>query len=255
MNLDLNKLGIILFPSTRSLAFLDILRKNNIILNEVIVMGTWPFLSNDFINESKKYEYNSFFDLNDDIDTIIKSITKSVKYVSSTDVNSEELYEILNSHQCSQYIFTGGGILKDRVLSQNIDFIHIHPGDINNYRGSTCFYYSYLNEGVISCTSFIMKKEIDKGEIMNICNISQNIRIDSDQKFFTDYIFDPLIRALTLEKLLCQAKLNSSIKTYVLNKYNKHQYHIAHPMIRSLFSLKINENYEENKPQRVLINE
>ena len=50
MNLDLNKLGIILFPSTRSLAFLDILRKNNIILNEVIVMGAWPFLSNDFIN-------------------------------------------------------------------------------------------------------------------------------------------------------------------------------------------------------------
>ena len=64
MNLDLNKLGIILFPSTRSLAFLDILRKNNIILNEVIVMGSWPFLSNEFINESRKYEYHSFFNLN-----------------------------------------------------------------------------------------------------------------------------------------------------------------------------------------------
>ena len=50
MNLNLNKLGIILFPSTRSLAFLDILRKNNIILNEVIVMGSL-FLSNEFIKK------------------------------------------------------------------------------------------------------------------------------------------------------------------------------------------------------------
>lgn len=255
MNLNLNKLGIILFPSTRSLAFLDILRKNNIILNEVIVMGSWPFLSNEFIKESGKYDYHSFFNLNDEIDTILRPISKSVKYVSSTDINSEELSEILNLNKCSQYIFTGGGILKDRVLSQNIDFIHIHPGDINNYRGSTCFYYSYLNEGVISCTSFIMKKEIDKGEIMNICNISQNIKIEYDQKFFIDYIFDPLIRALTLEKLLHQAKSNSFIKTYILKKYNKHQYHIAHPMIRSLFASKINENYEGNKPRRVLINE
>ena len=60
-----------------------------------------------------------------------------------------------------------------------------------------------------------MKKEIDKGEIMNICNISQNIKIEYDQKFFIDYIFDPLIRALTLEKLLHQAKSNSFIKTYI----------------------------------------
>ena len=146
MNLDLNKLGIILFPSTRSLAFLDILRKNNIILNEVIVMGSWPFLSNEFIKESGKYDYHSFFNLNDEIDTILRPISKSVKYVSSTDINSEELSEILNSNKCSQYIFTGGGILKDRVLSQNIDFIHIHPGDINNYRGVLAFIIAILTK-------------------------------------------------------------------------------------------------------------
>ena len=30
---------------------------------------------------------------------------------------------------------------------------------------------------------FHYEKEIDKGEIMNICNISQNIKIEYDQKF------------------------------------------------------------------------
>ena len=100
-----------------------------------------------------------------------------------------------------------------------------------------------------------MKKDIDKGEIINICNISQNIKIEQDQKFFIDYIFDPLIRALTLEKLLHQAMSNSFIKTYILKKYNKSQHHIAHPIIRSLFALKMNENYKDNKPQSILINE
>ena len=45
-----------------------------------------------------------FFNLNDEIDTILRPISKSVKYVSSTDINSEELSEILNSNKCSQYI-------------------------------------------------------------------------------------------------------------------------------------------------------
>ena len=255
MNLDLNKLGIILFPSTRSLAFLDILNKNNIILNEVIVMGSWPFLNDDLLDESKKYQYNNFFNLNDDIDSTLKAITNKIKYVNSTDINSEELYNIINPRRCPQYIFTGGGILKDKILSKGVDFIHVHPGDINNYRGSTCFYYSYLNEGVISCTSFIMKREIDKGEVINICNISHNIKIEQDQKLFIDYIFDPLIRALTLEKLLHQVKINPYIKTFMLKKYNKHQFHIAHPMIRCLFSQKVNDHYRDNKAQNILINE
>ena len=83
----------------------------------------------------------------------------------------------------------------------------------------------------------------------------QIIDVLSNYDGFIDYIFDPLIRALTLEKLLHQVKINPYIKTFMLKKYNKHQFHIAHPMIRCLFSQKVNDHYRDNKAQNILINE
>ena len=52
--MKISNFGIILYPSTRSLAYLHMLSKNNIMPKEVIVMGKWPFLPENIFNLQSK---------------------------------------------------------------------------------------------------------------------------------------------------------------------------------------------------------
>ena len=63
-------------------------------------------------------------------------------------------------------IFSGGGILKKEILELSTKFVHFHPGIVPNYRGSTCFYYSILNDDECGVTAFIMEEGLDVGDVI-----------------------------------------------------------------------------------------
>ncbi len=252
--MKISNFGIILYPSTRSLAYLHMLSTNNILPKEAIVMGKWPFLPNDILLEAKKYSYaEKYFSLNDNLELLIKHKDINLSLIDSTDINSQEIREALSKAECKNFIFTGGGILKKEVLSLDIDFIHVHPGDINYYRGSTCFHYSYLNKQSVSCTTFIMRKELDRGEVLDISHIHQNIFIENDQSFFIDYIYDPFIRSISLKKLFPHLENLKKKKKIRINKFYGHDHYVIHPVLRSLFIKKINNSYRMNDKKGIYI--
>ena len=245
--MKISNFGIILYPSTRSLAYLHMLSKNNIMPKEVIVMGKWPFLPENILIESKKYYYSEkYFSVNDNLEWIIKNKNINLSLIDNTDINSQGLRNILNKSKCKSFIFTGGGILRKEILSLDIDFIHVHPGDINYYRGSTCFYYSYLRNESVSCTTFVMKNELDRGEVLDISRIHQNIFIENDQSCFVDYIYDPFIRSITLERILPYLDGLEKKNNIIINKFHGDDHHVIHPVLRNLFVKKINNTYREN---------
>ena len=252
--MKISNFGIILYPSTRSLAYLHMLSKNNIMPKEVIVMGKWPFLPENILIESKKYSYeDKYFSIDDSLEWIIKNKNINLSSIDDTDINSQELHKILNKTKCKNFIFTGGGILRKEVLSLGIDFIHVHPGDINYYRGSTCFYYSYLRSESVSCTTFIMKNELDKGEVLDISRIHQNIFIENDQSFFVDYIYDPFIRSIALKKALPYLESLEKKNNIIINEFHGDDHHVIHPVLRSLFIKKINNSYTENDEKGIYL--
>ncbi len=253
--MHISNFGIILYPSTRSLAYLHILNKNKIIPKEVIVLGNWPFLSKNILDEANRYDYShKYFPVNDDLD--LQAQYSNISSIDNTDINSQELYTILKKSVCKKFIFTGGGILKEKILSLDINFIHVHPGDIRQYRGSTCFYYSYLNDKTISCTTFIMKKELDKGEVLDIQNIGQNIFIQNDQSIFVDYIYDPYIRSLALEKVLPFLTKDTESKSISIDNFYGQDHHVIHQLFRILFVKQLNKSFQSSKKESIfLINE
>ena len=179
-------------------------------------------------------------------------ILKDYFHVSDTDINSKELVDILDSKRCKEYIFTGGGILRPDILSKNVKFIHVHPGNIINYRGSTCFYYSYLNQKLIECTTFYMSENIDRGDVLDISKIKINLTINSDQKLFIDYILDPTVRALSLQRFL---RLNTDRKINQIDTFENSDCYLIHPALRYLFFQKINENYNPKNDSGIFIND
>ena len=78
----------------------------------------------------------------------------------------------------------------------------MHPGLTRKYRGSTCFYYSILNEGSAGVTAFIMDKGLDTGDI-----IYEKI-FEKPQHRFLDEIYDPHIRSEALLDIMLQNLLN-----------------------------------------------
>ena len=85
--------------------------------------------------------------------------------VQPSDINSAEVVRAVGNASQGFFIFSGGGILKKEMLSAGKKFLHVHPGRLPDFRGSTCFYYSIIAESDVSATAFFLADGIDKGNI------------------------------------------------------------------------------------------
>lgn len=220
------KIGIILLNNNRSKAYIQKITKNDILLNEII-----------FLNDSKiENEYSKIlvktskiygFDISESVKTTLINKKLEFKEFPFTDINSSELIDYIKKTELDYVIFTGGGILKSEILNLKTKFIHLHPGITPNYRGSTCFYYSILNENNCGVTSFIMNEGLDTGDILY-----QRV-FQKPNHLFVDDVFDSYIRSETLIDLLNKdillrqnfEKQNLSIGT---------TYYIIHPVLKHI---------------------
>lgn len=219
------KLGIILTPDSRSKAYLQKIITENIDIDKIIFMNdgrTEKVFTRDEKNISKKYG----FDITESISTTLTSHGSSFKEFNFVDINHPMLIEYLKYNRCDYVIFTGGGILKSPILKLGPKFIHLHPGIVPQYRGSTCYYYSLLNEGKCGVTAFVMDEGLDTGPI-----IYQKIFSKPDHKYI-DEIYDAHIRSETLIDIL-KSNLLQEVKFGVQNSDGE-TYFIIHPVLKHI---------------------
>ena len=244
--------ALIFDHSTRSYAYLNLFKKLGTYPAEIIFLRKKNnIIPSELHNASIKYNYSKrFFSFQK------FSLNKNTKVykVNTININNINVKNTLSKLKSNLIIFSGGGILNKKILNiKNKRFIHVHPGDTRYYRGSTCFYYSYLNENKIACTSFFMSKKIDAGSVIEINYFKVNIKLDFKQKFFIDYIFDPYIRSLSLEKILIKLKNHNKLVSNNLSSINENYCFIIHPILRAKFTKKIMRNYKNKLKESVLI--
>ena len=78
------------------------------------------------------------------------------------------------------YSGPGGTILRKDILSQGKEFIHVHPGWLPKYRGSTTIYYSMLISFEVGASIILFKEGIDEGPIL----YQDIVKINFDNKLF-----------------------------------------------------------------------
>tara|TARA_B100001540_G_C15795941_1_gene637665 strand:+ start:866 stop:1552 length:687 start_codon:yes stop_codon:yes gene_type:complete len=223
------KLGIILTPDVRSKAYLQKCIKNNLQFETVIFMNDRRIekeFDQDVIELSKEFN----FDITESVCNTLKQY--SIDYIEFpfVDINDQRLIDYLKNLKIDYIVFTGGGILREEILSLEMKFIHLHPGIVPDYRGSTCFYYSILNESYAGVTSFIMDKTLDTG------NIIFQKRFEMPNHKYLDEIYDPHIRSETLVEIL---KNKSMIEeTIRQDKDRGETYFIIHPVLKHIAILK-----------------
>ena len=83
--------------------------------------------------------------------------------INSYSINEENVISLLKNSNLKFFIYSGYGgiILRKEVLNIGVKFIHVHGGYLPNYKGSTCNYYSIIEQNYVGAASIIMNEKID----------------------------------------------------------------------------------------------
>jgi methionyl-tRNA formyltransferase len=212
---------ILISNTSRSLAYLDILKNNKIFPNQIVYLDNCKKTK-----ISKKLKKNNFFFPN----TKLK--------VFKADKINKKVANFLSKSKEKNLIYSGypGEIIKSKKILMEKNVIHCHPGKLPDFRGSTTIYYSLLKHKKIYCTTLLLDKKIDHGKILlkKKYPVPKNI-------FAVDGKYDDLIRS---KNLLYALKNFKKLKSIRQKKNDIIPYYVIHPVLRSIA---FKNNYKKYK--------
>jgi len=231
------KFSFIASDSPRLRSYLHFFNKEKFSLDKIFL------LKNNSIAKNFKFLNNSYFDNSQEtFDNFIKKNKSKIKFINSNTANNASLIKNLFETKSKYVIFCSnpGDILKKDFFNINKKIIHVHPGDLFKYKGSTPYYYQIIEKKSVTFTSFFMQSRLDSGKPI----ISETYRINDIKKMdlkFLDEIYDPFMRGKILLKTL-NALSKKETKRINYKKHTKRTpFFIIHPVLKYL---SINNNFK-----------
>ena len=147
-------------------------------------------------------------------------------------VNDEQVRRVIKKRDDKLYIFSGygGDIIRNRILSLGVNFLHVHGGYLPTYKGSTTNYYSLLQRGTLGASAIMLSDHLDSGPIVfkREFNCPDNVAL-------LDYFIDPGIRAKVLVEALRKIdKLQEDNLWETQNSEEGETYFVIHPILKHL---------------------
>lgn len=128
-------------------------------------------------------------------------------------------------------IFAGpaGTIVRRPLFETGKTFLHVHPGRLPAFRGSTPMYYSLLSERRLAATAIILAEEIDAGQIVR-------------EKFFEpppdltelDHSFDPWMRGSLLTDVLRDYAKRGALPECGKSDAEGEVFFVIHPVLKHI---------------------
>jgi len=241
--------SMLLINNNRSKAYLQNLIKNGLVPKKIIILNDKNIdlpehTENDKIisRDTNQKFLRKLDDLDicfDEKEHIISTIEKhSINYtcLDTLDINTTEVVVEVSKIPTEYIVYSGPGgtILRHDILAQGKKFIHVHPGWLPKYRGSTTIYYSMLINSEVGASVILFDEGIDEGPIL----YKKTYKIKEKGIDF-DYVLDPLVRTKTLVEFFKEGKMNS-IKQEEDDKSST--FYIVHPFIKHASILKYNKS-------------
>ena len=247
----LDKFSMLLINNNRSKAYLQNLFKNDHKPSEAILLDSGNVLlpehtpmdlklhsctNQKMIRDCK--EASISFDEKENVQITLNQWEITYKILSTLDVNSPQVIQSVRECPGDYIVYSGpgGAILGQDILSTGKYFLHVHPGWLPNYLGSTTIYYSMLAGDGVGCSVIVLTEQIDKGPIFH------RRRFQPFHNTNLDYVFDPAIRAATLIEFfnLNKHKSPSPILISERDKEESELFFIIHPVLKHLSILSLN---------------
>jgi len=221
---QIENLGMFLQETHRSKAYLQNLIHHGLHPNYVFLLKD-PNKPIENLDSLPKSSTDTLFDPSISEQQSLEEAQIPYEVISATSCNDPLVVEAIKQRPEDYFIFSGRGILKE-IFETNKKIIHVHPGKLPEYRGSTCPYYSTLAGDGWGCTSFIMKPRIDEGEL-----ISQKIFPPPSGDIDPTRIYDPFTRSEVLVETVKQLADTGTLKTTKQDLSKGIDYYIIHPVL------------------------
>lgn len=251
MKNTLSEFSLLLQPSLRSIAYLRVFVNLGLAPASVILLQGTIGKMDELKTQDSAFGYSArFFDIDPDILASLHQICPVVT-VASSDVNSHAVRQAITDCPGRYLVFSASGILGREAFTLGKKFIHVHPGLLPHYRGSTCFYYSLLEQGFVGSTAFFMNEGIDTGEVIAASRFSVNYDVKQAESLFIDLILDPYIRSVTLKKVLSAYLNHGVIAAHPQAESKRPAYYVIDPVLRRLATDLLAKSYDPSLPQGV----
>ncbi|MBL7074359.1 hypothetical protein ISS37_03860 [candidate division KSB1 bacterium] len=240
--MPLSDIGMIIADTPRSKTYVQALVQNKLVPNLVLIMKSelndmLPGQTADGIADSVHVIPDQFskvgfvFKPSEALEDTLTQSGIPFQYVPSVDINSDEVIFAIQERSETVFIYSGfgGAILRNKILSIDKKFLHIHGGYLPDYKGSTTNYYSLINENECGASSIFMEEEIDSGPIL----IRRRFSPPEDRREI-DYIYDSIFRAKVLVETIQKFSIDGRWHFEVPNNSGGETYFIIHPVLKHI---------------------
>lgn len=169
------------------------------------------------------------FDEKESLESTLERHGIAAEALDTLDMNSSPVAERLRALPGEFVVYSGPGgvLLKPSVLAQGKKLIHVHPGRLPDFKGSTTVYYSYLLERRASASAIFMEADLDAGPVL----LSMDFDLGPGEQDI-DYLVDPAVRTRVL--LECMRDLDRLAAAARPQRGDGRTFFIIHPVLRHL---------------------
>lgn len=219
------RLYLLAANTARARAYFYFMRREGVAPSHVILLQT-----GDAPAASIQPQATSLFDNVTPLHTSVIESGVPHQCFDTSDANSKEVCSALMVLPAGivAYAPAAGLLAKAPLFETGHKLLHVHPGRVPEFRGSTPMYYSLIAEQNLSASAIFLEPEIDAGPVL----AQRNFPLPSDLRCI-DTEYDPYIRALLLIQVLKDYRDGLTLTPRPQGAGGT-TYHVIHPVLKHL---------------------
>lgn len=210
---NLIEFGLIAADTVRTRAYLSALDKKGFMPRSTLILrsegrnskhysSTSPSASDLFeenLDNKNQDWFNIDFEPGLELEKWFTDRDLEYEVLEDGDINSSRALRTLENRDLDMFVYSGfaGVIVSAKILKTEKKFLHVHPGLVPEYKGSTVFYYSLLDDKSLGASAIFLSQKIDEGEVI----ISRQFMVPKNLEVL-DSVLDPAMRSRLLVEAL-----------------------------------------------------
>ena len=212
--------------TARTKAYVQVMRKNGLRFSRAYILTLdREGMEREAAQYAPKETVDKYFYVNEPVLYTLEKTSTPIVFLDTENINDVDFGGIDEDY----LVFSGAGgqILKKELFEKGKQFIHVHPGILPQFRGSTTIYYSMLKEKCCGASAIFMSPGIDEGKV-----IAQKAFPMPEKSVDVDHVYEPYTRAVVLVKALSEYVERGEFNAVRQAEEGANTYFIIHPVLK-----------------------